>query len=436
MLIRFVVENFKSFKEETEFNLLTGSVRKHSGHVHHTNQGIDVLPTAVVYGGNASGKSNLIKAIDVAREIVLNGTQSKNSSFPIEKFALSNNNSSFSKPVKFEFEFKKGDKIFAYGFTIDYDKVIEEWLYNIPSKNKDVLIFEREGESIKFHTSLTSKKNDREFLANEVRGLRINQLFLTESPLRNIHFLSEIFEWFQDLIIFYPTMKYRNLDSFSTSERLDFTNFLLDIGDTGVSVNTRKVGFNNLMTENPKIRKKVENNYSYIKKYGIGIETENVKYSIVFNESLQEMEAVKLISIHKSLNGEPVVFETYQESDGTQRLMDLAGVIFPSIFENKVLIIDEIDRSLHPLLSKKLIEIFLEKRIANKGTGQLICTTHEDLMIDMNILRPDEVWFVQKNDEGASELYPLSEFKIRYDIDVRKGYLNGRFGAIPDIKTA
>jgi len=432
MLIRFVVENFKSFKEETEFNLLTGNIRKHPNHVHHTKQGIDILPTSVIYGGNASGKSNLVKAIFTAARVIISGTTSKNEGFNIDKFAF--DDESFLKPTKFEFEFKTEKGIYAYGLVIQQFKIKEEWLYSISSNNKDKLLFKREKQEIEYGKRLKIKKEDELFLKHEARGVRSNQPFLTESYMREVVFFDDAYKWFQELIIIFPEQKNSKLSSFYNFELLTFTNSLLAVADTGISVETRKVNINKLKDEYPNIRDYIEKNYTHILKHGVGFQSkENIVYSIVFNQKTNELEAIKLITKHPKLIGGTIVFETNQESDGTQRILDLASGIYPAIYENKVVIIDEIDRSIHPLLSKKLIEIFIGKRIENKGTGQLICTTHEDLIIDMDILRPDEVWFVQKNDEGVTELYPLSDFKIRYDIDVRKGYLNGRFGAIPGL---
>ncbi len=432
MLIRFVVENFKSFKEETEFNLLTGSIRKHSNHVHHTKQGIDILPVSVVYGGNASGKSNLVEAIFRARNIIVDGTLSRNTSFPIEKFAL--DKASAEKPVKFEIEFKTEQNTYAYGFIIDYDIVLEEWLYLISAKKEDKPLYERVRQEFDFKNMSFLNKKELNFLINESRGVRKNQLFLTEFYRRSIGFWDDVLDWFQKLMIIFPEQKYGKLNSFLNTDFLVFTNNLLRVGDTGISVKTVKENYSDLINKYPNIRDEVELKFGYIKKNGLSFIADKEVFTIYFDENINKMQAVKLIALHKMDNGEVVNFKIPQESDGTQRLIDLAGGIYPAIYENRVVIIDEIDRSIHPLLSKKLIDLFLLKREENGGTGQLICTTHEDLIMDMDMLRPDEVWFVQKNDDGVSELYPLSEFKIRYDVNIRKGYLNGRFGAIPDLE--
>ncbi len=435
MLIRFVVENFKSFKEETDFNLLTGSVTKHGEHVFETKQGIEILPISIIYGGNASGKSNLIKAIADARRIITDGTHSKDDGFDVDKFAFDNSDS-FNRPTKFEFEFKTEKEIYAYGVVFNHFEVTEEWLYVIEGKEKDKLLFKRDSSGITFSNELEQNEKDKQFLENEVRGLRKNQLFLTEAYAREVKFFDDAHEWFQHLLIIFPEQKFGKIHSLYDEYLLDFANNLLLIGDTGVSLEVRQVNYEKLISDNPDIRDLINKNLSVMRKVGLGvISTKGIVYSIFFNQDSQRNEAVKLMSIHPNKNYGNTLFETFMESDGTQRLIDLAGVLYPAIYKNKVVIIDEIDRSLHPLLAKKLIEVFLQKRIENGGTGQLICTTHEDLIIDMNLLRSDEVWFVQKNDESISEIYPLSDFNVdKHNIDIRMGYLNGRFGGIPQIK--
>lgn len=433
MLIRFVVENFKSFKEETEFNLLTGSIRKHPKHVHHTKQGIDILPVSIIYGGNASGKSNLMKAIFEARQLIVDGTQFKDEDLRVDKFAFDNNDS-FYKPTTFEFEFNTEKEIYSYGVVFHHFEVKEEWLYSVLGEKKDKLLFERNGQNIKFAEEYMKNKKNRLFLQNEVRGLRKNQFFLTAAYMREVNFFDEAYEWFQNLFIVFPEQKFSKLNSFYDENFLAFTNALLAVGDTGISIEIRAVDYNKLIKDNPDIREIVRNNLSTVQNHGLAIEAANkIIYNVFYNKSSKKNEVVKLVTLHPNKDYGNTIFETYQESDGTQRLIDLAGVLYPAIYENRVVFIDEIDRSFHPLLSKKIIEIFLQKRTEINGTGQLICTTHEDLIIDMNILRPDEVWFVQKKDDGTSEIYPLSDFKIRYDIDIRRGYLGGRFGAIPAI---
>ena len=149
---------------------------------------------------------------------------------------------------------------------------------------------------------------------------------------------------------------------------------------------------------------------------------------IVFHKQNNDIYVLKLILEHNSVNNKPVIFYENEESDGTKRLLDYLILYFDIIFYNKLYIVDEIERSIHPLLIKNLISKFSSNE---KTSGQLIFTTHESNLLDQDIFRQDEIWFAEKNKKGSTELYPLSDFKEHHTIDISKGYLNGRYGAIP-----
>jgi len=430
MLIRFVVENFKSFKEETEFNLLTGDSSAHGDHIHHTDEGIDILPISVIYGGNASGKTNLVAAIYTAKLIVTQGTNSKGAFFPVEKYAL--DNTYFEKPTKFEFEFKTNKHVYSYGLIINPQEVVEEWLYIILSKKTDKKLFERKGRQLIFSKDYFTNPKDLLFLENEARGLRLNQPFLTESNLRETGFFDDAYNWFNKILqIIFPLSQFSGYQELSP-DKLKFINQLLNIGDTNVSVNSHLMEIEQLEAVYSGVKDIIDQNSSIIQEKGYILKLGNITYHITYDRIREKFFALKLVTYHWNENQvTQKVFEIFQESDGTKRLIDLGPGIYSSTYEDSVLIIDEIDRSMHPILSKKIIEFFLENRKKKKGTGQLICTTHEHLILDKKLLRPDEIWFVQRKDKGYSVMYPLSEFELWEEIDFQTGYLNGRFGAIP-----
>lgn len=437
MLIRFIVQNYKSFKEETDFNLLIGSVRKHPNHVMTTQNGIDVLPTALIYGSNASGKSNLIKAIHQAKKIITQGTIHKNEGFELDKFAFDKN--CLLQPVKFEFEFETKNTTYAYGLVIDYDQVIEEWLYEITAKKEDKLLFERKGRSMKFSANLTNNPKDKSFLENEARGLRINQPFLTEAYLREVQFFDDAYLWFAETLqIIFPTNKFNTLEYhvYYNLHLKNLTNSLLSLADVGTKIDVLEIDVKELILRHPEIKEVVQQLRGNLQFTEATIETKKGEYYSLYKENLKEIKAVKIITKHPSWEGKDIEFEIHQESDGTRRLIELAPALSFCLFSDKVYLIDEIDRSMHPLLTKKLLEVFIEKRQALQSKGQFICSTHEDYMIDMKLFRSDEIWFVQKSKQGVSKIYPLSDFVVRYDVDIKKGYLNGRFGGIPFLGNA
>lgn len=438
MLIRFVVQNYKSFKEETDFNLLTGSVRKHSNHIISTPNHINVLPTAILYGSNASGKSNLIKAIADAKNIITKGTSKKNEGFLLDKFAF--DKTCLQQAVRFEFEFSTATTTYAYGLILDYDRVIEEWLFVVDAKKEDQLLFERKGKNIQFATHLTANFADKLFLENEARGLRINQPFLTEAYLREVKFFDDAYLWFSNTLqVVFPSTRFKRLGyRFHNNMGLkNLTNSLLALADMGTSIDTVPVDLREIQVRFPEIKAMIQQLQANQDLTEATLETSSGEfYTLVMAENRQ-LKAFKIITKHQEVGAkEAVNFEIYQESDGTKRLIELAPVLSFCLFSDKIYLIDEIDRSMHPLLTKKLMEVFLQKRIALQSKGQLICSTHEDYMIDMNLFRADEIWFVQKSKMGVSKIYPLSDFVIRYDVDIKKGYLNGRFGGIPFLGNA
>lgn len=434
MLIRFHVSNYLSFNEEVEFSMIPSKVQQHSDHIVQDN--IDILKTGVIYGSNASGKSNLIKSMDFAKKLIVDGTKAK-SLIPRNHFKL--DTTSKEKISKFEFEFKQDDNFYIYGFEIDTNKVYSEWLYEI-KKTTEKMLFERETsddgktkiEFGIFRKNATQKK--KEFFDFVAQGTRPNQLFLTESIERNILDFQEVHDWFSEqLTIIFPDTKY-----FSLPHRIQKQdNMIKSLEDILEQLGTGICGFKleNVSPEEIQIPDKVLQD--------IREELLNSKKNIVINlmnhynnsryvcdlDDDQNIKISKLMFKHKSTTcQDEILMEPNEESDGTLRLLDLLPLLYNSTSNDKVYVIDELDRSLHPNLSYELIKLFLQN---NKSKSQLIVTTHESGLLNLDLLRRDEIWFVEKDKTGASKVYSLEEFTPRYDSDIRKGYLLGRYGAIP-----
>jgi len=430
MFIRFIVSNFLSFKDETEFNMIADSFRNHKHHLYKAKT-LKILKGSVIYGANGAGKSNLVKSIDFLQKLVEAGeiSQSVNS----KKFKL--DASSLKKPVNFEIEFFYKGKIYNYGIQINGKVVENEWLYISGINKSDKLIFEREtlknGKSkIEFNKAIIKTTKDK-FLIKllEENFLQANELLISKVKQVNKIDIKNANEWITDkLVIIYPDSKFSGLIPFLQDSKgfKKFTNSLLS---------TLKTGVNKLDIKNISFEK------------FFGVDDENIK-----NELKQELEegagailptesghvmAVnkknkylikKIIAFHTNNKGEKVSFDLSEESDGTRRLLDLIPAFYGILKEDVTFIVDEIDRSIHPGLLYDLIKKIMDEE---NTKGQLIFTTHESNLLDLSIFRQDEIWFAEKNNEGATNLYSLSEFKPRYDLDIRKGYLKGRFGAIP-----
>ena len=438
MLIRFVIKNFLSFNEEVEFSMIAGLARKHPHHVIKDPawNGINLLRSAVIYGANASGKSNLIKAMSFAQDLIVNGTKPRQL-IPITCHKLSQ--ACAELPSKFEFEFKSQGQYYAYGFELDARKVHSEWLYRI-NKNTQRMIFERETKedkvAVEFGEIDFEDKDDRQFLQFVARGTRPNQLFLTESIDRNVKSFEGVFSWFTAVLkIIFPKSRFLRMP-IGTGEGDERSNFLLrylQLFDTGISglawqpIDVEETGLSGLAEILLKTASLTD--LPVTSSVALHGPTGNKHYVLRKNED-QKVEAFKPMAKHRMVEcDQDVLLEIEDESDGTQRLMDLIPALFELFNHNRVFVIDELDRSLHSNLSYKILEHFLNNNPEQQS--QFIVTTHESNLLNLSLLRRDEIWFVEKDTAGASSLYSLEEFAPRYDKDIRKGYLLGRFGAIP-----
>ena len=435
MLIRFFVQNFLSFNERTEFSMIKGSSRRLKNHViEHKNKNlVSVLKSGVIYGANASGKSNLIKSAHLAASIIKNGSITPN----IEFIPFKLDKKTIYEPSVFQFDFIQNGKMYSYGFKTDTSIIHEEWLYELDNTN-DKLLFERKKNHINFDPKLHKNKKDKQFLEFIAKGTPTNKLFLKESIDRNLTYFIEPFKWFMESLVFiFPHTRVGSAE-FYFLEAPTFKNEIdkmLKIFDPQIiGIESREVDFEKEISDLPNdIKNLIRHDIikpEHKKMAGFLITTKNM-YSL--RKENNEIKAFKLMTTHKVKNTDSTIdFEIAEESDGTRRLIDLMPALFTLLIPsttNKVFFIDELDRSLHPHLTKNIIELFLNNNInMNK---QLVVSTHESCLLDLNLLRKDEIWFVEKNKDGESHIYSLEEFHPRADKDIRKGYLQGRFGAIP-----
>lgn len=431
MLIRFIINNFLSFNDEREFNMLAGPFKTHKHHVYSAGK-VDVLKAAAIYGANGAGKSNLIKAIEFLQNVVSEGGlyQSVND----KKFKL--NKANKTKPISFEIEFSIGKTIYAYGVSFNQSTVIQEWLYESGVTIDDKLIFERKSsKSGKSAIKVADKyrKTQKQKLLIELMEenlLKANELLLSKSEELKIDVISSVRNKIEKrLFIIHPHSKYHSLvPPLTTSDRFKtFANELLNSFDTGVKeLGVETMDFEKFFGEDD-----IE-----LKKELIDIiesgETASINTSaggVIVTKEKEKYIVKKVVAQHLDSEDKMISFDLNEESDGTQRLLDFIPAFDGMLHNEMTFIIDEIDQSLHPTLLKALVR----KIMADDRTkGQLIFTTHESNLLDLDIFRQDEIWFVEKEKKtSSSQLYSLSDFKPRYDLDIRKGYLKGRFGAIP-----
>jgi len=447
MIISLNIENFLSFGEKVNFSMAAGKVQQHKElHTLQVNKkkNFSLLKIAAVYGANASGKSNLIKAIDVLKRFVIKGTQPEEV-IPLVPFKL--NTKYKNKPSKLEIEFLKNNKIYSFGFVADSEMIYEEWLYDITT-DKQKPIYERTIDEFKkysfnFFNSTKITAKDRNFVKFLAEGTRKNQLFLTECFLhktdnnfKNYKGIIDSLDWInKDLLILFPNSKYQPLLINLDNSKDFFNNFetLISTPGTGIDgIELREVKFENLIDIPELIKNDIKNTLKPQKSAFINANMGN-DLILVTKKDNNEIIAKKLYAKHNRINEKGCeYFELNMESDGTRRLFDIIPLLIEEDDRELVVFIDELNRSLHPLLTKWFIDVFINQSFNKKV--QLIFTTHEEYLLDFDLLRKDEIWFTEKNENQETNIYSLAEYKdIRFDKRIVNDYLLGRFGAIPKI---
>ncbi|HBW57798.1 MAG TPA: hypothetical protein DEF27_08340, partial [Oscillatoriales bacterium UBA8482] len=370
MLVQVTLENVLSFKEETTFSMVgVNSDLNHFNHlaVNQAGKGRSLLPISAIYGANASGKSNLIKAINFAKDLIVDGTRGIQA-IPISAFKLSD---AHKKPSKFQFIFTYQENLYSYGFKLNRNQIFEEWLYVTPKgKKREVLGFERitnenKITDVKYGVTLKGKNPKyKQFLDFIAQGTRPNQLFLTEALDRNVQTIKPVIDWFRNVLTIIPAeSSYQGLELGILSSQ-EFTNFLRDFlkfADTGIdSIGTEEIEFNfdSILPDIPEnMREEIlqemiksgENSVSMIESH-LG-----KRYLLIKTEAGQ-LSLIQLRTQHRDDQGVLIDFFMEEESEGTQRLINLIPILF-ILQENpeKVIFLDELDRRLHPLLSRKFV---------------------------------------------------------------------------------
>lgn len=432
MLIRFQVKNLYSFEEETEFNLLTNDSEHLPHHKKHCN-GVDFLRLSAIYGANASGKSNFVRAIGLLQNIVKKGKIIDEVSD--YKFKLSGE--ALTKPISLAIELLSNSKMYYYTLTFDQKKILNETLVET-FKDKEVrIVFER---------SLTNERQEIPFIESEVKNekermflellsdklLSKDELlltFLTQKYPNEYADIDNVFEWFSDvLIVLNSNFKIRGIaHKFDTDDSTTmFANAFIPTLGTGIQkIDIQKreiVGQGNEMNY---LKDNIKNDQEQL----FTNTNPDIGEEITFvMEENDKIFAKRIFTEHLDKEGHKVFFPFGWESDGTKRLLEYTPLINGVINAEVVFVVDEIERSIHPMMIKELIRKISSDTSAQ---GQLIFTTHESCLLDQEILRTDEIWFTQKDKGGATHMYSLSDFNISNTANIEDGYLNGRYGGIP-----
>ncbi len=443
MLLYVSVSNYKSFDEKAELSLISSSkIQGNKDHRVKIKQ-TGVLKYAAVYGANASGKSNLIKAVSFVKRTLLEGL-SMDSCFDFCKTRTENE----GKESTFELRFTSKDKFYAYGFSavLSERKITEEWLYELHQDGSSRPLFLREGEEaprLGEGLALSAHERNRfEVYASDFSA-RPSRLFLSEmnrgkkyeQDSRLLFFKNAFEQIINHIIVLTPNMSLSNTDVYYDEASLEKISNLIKTFDTGVSeIKTRKISPEEMGRAVPKemlsrmmdaLKKQMQ--MSNLPELRMSWRMDNAFFALRLKQG-EEGEVTTLVLKH----GESLFdFSFGEESDGTKRLFDLIDMLLDKR-EDLTYVVDELERSLHPKLTEHFLKLFMEAHASDRD--QLIFATHEDSIMDQELFRRDEIYFVEKEAFGGSKIYSLDHFKERYDKKLGKAYLEGRYGAIPVFK--
>jgi AAA15 family ATPase/GTPase len=330
---------------------------------------------------------------------------------------------------------------------LSQQKIETEWLYELfPEKSDQAMLFERETAKKRLDIQIQLSEDDKKKYATYKHDFEDNQdaLFITEMNRNKkinedsgLYVFKTVYDWFKsDLITIFPDQPVTDFEYFYGEDENDFMiNTLIDMFDTGISkVKKEEITLNEFREKVPakiadkiieSVKTKLEDEHSNSAK--MSLRTSDAFFNLVFQKNKEPV-----ITTIKLEHGNSFYdFDFNEESDGTRRLFDLLEILI-SNKSNVVYAIDEMERSLHPKLTYKFLELFFE--FLSKKNIQLIFTTHESTIMDQELLRRDEIWFVERNENNATFVYSLDRFKERYDKKLSKAYLDGRYGAIPIFK--
>ena len=396
MLVNFTFKNFRSFRDEMTLSMEAASIQELSEALVKSCDE-ELLPVAVMYGANSSGKSNVLKALKAMRDVLLNSVKlNPKDKLDAEPFCL--DLTSAEQPTSFEIQFTLNGSKFRYGFDYTANEILAEWLYEKRVGEREFELFLRSGNEFKISKTRFAEGNGKQDATPS------NRLFVSLVAQLNGKLSQSILDWFSSI---------EYISGMDGKEYAGKTLEMLFLNKQGATE------IKQLFTET----------------------------NLGFNELDIELEdsvamKMKAESVHNlyDADGTMVGVRTFStdkmESEGTKKMIEIAGPLVDAILSGKILVVDELDAKLHPFLTRKIIGLFMDREI-NRNGAQLIFATHDTNLLNLQYLRRDQIWFTEKDKTDSTELYSLVEFrddagnKVRNDRNIEKDYINGRYGAIP-----
>lgn len=412
MLLRFRFSNFRSFRTEQELSMIAGSLKDHADALVH-DEAIpeSILPTAALYGANASGKTNVLLALQfMATAVKFSHTRwQPDGRIPRQPFASGQDE---DRPSEFMVDVLIEGIRYQYGFSVSDTAVVEEWLHAYPKGKRQTWFRRRVGKPMSFSEKMPGENRTIEGL------MRPNSLFLSTAAQNNHVALSPVYGLFSRSLEFVhrERTEWRLLSAELCADPNYKTYIVKMMAFADLGIADLRVG----ETAMPEAAKRV-----------LSVLVAAIKSELKGDEQLPDtIENPKQIQLLHRLGGSMISFEPNQESDGTIAYLTLLGPIISALQTGGAVCVDELDASLHPLLAIHLIQLFGDRSLNPKG-AQLIFNTHDTNLLSGGILRRDQIWFAEKKQDGSSQIYPLTDFKPRKEENLENGYLQGRYGAIP-----
>ena len=443
MLYRFIVQNFKSFRDRNEISFYPKG-QEPPRHIADIDSDVPVLKTAVLYGPNASGKTKFIQAVDFARSIVLGELDIlsiSNQCYKLDKYSI-------NTPTLFAFEIKIEGRLYQYAFALDWknSSVLEESLSvwnpvnkvfgNIYSRKHDITISDIDIVNFNADLIIDVDKAVLDVFKNEIEKTQETLALTLLARVKSLSgtigtYVKTVYKWFSDLVILFPSTRFNLLgavrngtDEANSVYKSYFKTFGVDIKEiTLQQVSVEMIQLPSSVQAD--IKRVLSQNDSHD---GVAqLRGRKTDYLVRLNED-KDLEAFEVRFVHER-NAQKTFLSKIDESDGTMRLFDFIPLYAMLANESRVVLVDEIDRSLHTLLTRYMIEQFFK---ASEGkNSQLICTTHDVMLLSENLFANSEVWFVNKKDE-VSTIYPLSKYDLsKLPANLERNYLLGRFEATP-----
>lgn len=415
MLINFSFGNFRSFRDIKSLSMEAGRVDDLTESVIEKD-GFCLLPVAAIYGANSSGKSNVFKAMGVFRYIVIrNSKLDPGDTLFQDPFLLDVQTQ--EAPTVFEIQFLLDSTVYRYGFEYLSTEIDSEWLYErkIEPNSKEHVLFYREGEDFTLSTKYFPEGKNKKELTTK------NRLFLSLVAQLNGNISQKLIKYL------------RRCNTISGIEGGGYEKLSLEM------IEHHSEGYQEAM----ELFKKLDLGFTEIeveeKEVPNGLKERLAALQDINPEKLQDAKVYETYTTHNVYDKEGKVVghtkfsaENF-ESNGTNKVISFSGPLFNTLLKGKVLFVDELDAKLHPMLTRAIVRLFMDKETNPKG-AQLVFTTHDTHLLDKEYLRRDQVWFTEKDATEASDLYSLLEFKERNDRNFEKNYIEGRYGAIPFIR--